>query len=630
MCIRPLVLFLLLGLFEIPLGFLHAANRPDIRWMRGGNGDAVKALAYSPDGKWVASGTELKLWRVSDGMLLRTFDAVSVGSIAFSSDGKWLFGGDGDRLKAWSTETGEVLWEIEGHAGSVSAVSYLPERRSFDETVLAGYSDGTVKLWDPGDRGLELNVTNLSGQVFSASFSPNGKYFFSAGDFVNGVNLWNTRSGALIRTFTNSDFAPVAIFSPNGLYVAAASSPSFPQPEPIKLWRTESGKLVKRFPISNWIRALAFSRDGSTIHAGDQTGEITRWDIKSGKRVDSFVAHAGSVRALASHPSGDGFVSGGTDNAIKLWTKKDQPVRSFTEHSGAITEIAASRNGKLAASASSDGTVRLWRTSSGRRLHVLNQDFPVLDVAFSPDARRVASLGKDGSLKMWNAATGRLLWLMNNSSDSVSGGVEFSADGRTVVIAGFDGKFRFFRAADGANAGELPAPGGRINALLYSPDGTRLITGGHSNVPLSRAYVAVVNATNGSSVWSAQPDDVTTLSIAVSPDGELIASGGTAQNIPNGTVKLWRASDGALVRTLESQSVEILSLCFSADGALLISTDAHTMKVWRVADGVLLSTFTREVAGVESCARIPNSTSFIYGRVDGTVVRAELVETWSD
>lgn len=632
MHIRPLALLGVLGLYAVS-EISCAANRPDIQWMRGGNGDLVKVLVYSPDGKYVASSPEVKLWRVSDGMLMRTFDVVyGGGGLAFSEDGKWLFGGDGHLLKMWGTESGGILWEIDGAGGAVSAVSYMSENGPYDDVVLAGYTDGTVKLWDPGDRGLEFKRTNLSYQVFSAGFSPQRNYFFSAGDFINGVNLWDTHSGTLVRTFTNSDFAPVALFSPDGSFMAAASSPSFSEFEPIKLWNTGSGKLLKKYSVTNWIRTLGFNRSGSVIFAGDQEGSITKWNVRSGKRLGSFPAHAGSVRALAFSPRGERFVSGGTDNAIRLWaTGGRKPLRSLTEHSGPINAIAVEGRGKLAASAGADGTVRLWRTGSGKLQRVLKgHDGEVLDVAFSPDGRRLATVCDDGALRIFRTTTGRLLKTIPELRDAISGGVEFSPDGQTVVTAGFDRKLHFFDVVDGEPAGELPALGSRINALLYSPDGAQILLGGHTNAPLSQAFVAALNATNGSVAWRVDPDDNTTLCLAVSPDGGLIASGGTAQNITNGTIKLWRASDGFLVRTLESHSVEIQALCFSADGTQLISTETHAMKVWRVADGALLSTFTREIEAVGACARIPGSTSFIYGRGDGTVVRAEFFESLAE
>jgi WD40 repeat protein len=314
------------------------------------------------------------------------------------------------------------------------------------------------------------------------------------------------------------------------------------------------------------------------------------------------------------------------DGAIQLWaTGSHKPLRSLTQHAGPVKAIAVQARGRVAASAGSDGTVRLWWTGSGKLRRVLKgHTGEVLDVAFSPNGQRVATACADGALRIFSTSSGRLLKTVPELYDTFSGGVEYSPDGRKLSAVGFDGKIHFFHAVSGRPMGELPAPYSRIN--VYSADGRHIILGGHTNAPQSRAFVAMLNATNGALIWQVFPDDDSTLSLALSPDGGLIASGGTSQNIPNGTIKLWRTSDGFLVRTLESHSVEINSLCFSADGAHLISTETRAVKVWRVADGALLSAYTREIEGIGACARIPASSSFIYGRFDGTVVRADLVE----
>jgi len=107
-------------------------------------------------------------------------------------------------------------------------------------------------------------------------------------------------------------------------------------------------------------------------------------------------------------------------------------------------------------------------------------------------------------------------------------------------------------------------------------------------------------------------------SVAFSPDGSLLALGNR-----DSTIKLWRVSDGKLVRTLEGHTGWVLSVSFSPDGRLLASGSFDgTIKLWRVSGGTLLQTYDQETWRVLSIQFSPDGRLFGYGRDDATVVVA--------
>ena len=175
-----------------------------------GHSNATRSVSYSPDGSLLASGGDdrnVKLWRASDGTLLRTLsDGTRVRSVAFSQDGTLLASaGQGGVVKIWQVGSGALLLTLDGFAGSVSQVAFSP-----DGTLVAAASlDGTVRLWRTSDGGLVRVITlpSAGGSVASLAFSPNGAALATGNDEVapspehGTVRFYRVSDGRLVTTF---------------------------------------------------------------------------------------------------------------------------------------------------------------------------------------------------------------------------------------------------------------------------------------------------------------------------------------------------------------------------------------------------------------------------------------------
>jgi WD40 repeat protein len=366
-----------------------------------GHQGSVSAVAFSPDGKTVLSGSydnTLKLWDTTSGKLLNTLRGHqdSVSAVAFSPDGKTVLSGSWDKtLKLWDTNSGKLLHTLSGHQGYVSAVAFSPDGK----TVLSGSGDKMLKLWDTTSGKLLHTLSEHQGYVLAVAFSPDGKTVLSGSDDKT-LKLWDTTSGKLLHTLSeHQGYVRAVAFSPDGKTVLSGSGD-----KTLKLWDTTSGKLLHTLSGHQYsVRAVAFSPDGKTVLSGSDDKTLKLWDTTSGKLLHTLSEHQGSVRAVAFSPDGKTVLSGSDDNTLKLWdTTSGKLLHTLSGYQGSVSAVAFSPDGKTVLSGSEDNTLKLWDTTSGKLLHTLSghQSF-VRAVAFSPDGKTVLSGSDDNTLKLW-------------------------------------------------------------------------------------------------------------------------------------------------------------------------------------------------------------------------------------
>ena len=532
-----------------------------------GHSNWVDSVAFSPDGKTIASGSDdktIKLWNL-EGKELCTLTGHSSGvsSIAFSPDGKTIASSSSDKtLKLWNLE-GKELCTLTGHSQLVVSVTFSPDGK----TIASGSYDNQIKLWNLEGKELRT-LTGHSNFVSSVAFSPDGKTIAS-GSYDNQIKLWNLE-GKELRTLTgHSNFVSSVAFSPDGKTIASSSSD-----RTIKLWNLEGKELRTLTGHSNFVSSVAFSPDGKTITSGSYDNQIKIWNLE-GKELRTLTGHSNGVRSVAFLPDGKTIASCSDDNTIKIWNLEGKELRTLTGHSNGVRSVAFSPDGKTIASGSTDDNqIKIWNLE-GKELRTLTGHiYWVNSIAFSPDGKTIASSSDDNTIKLWNLEGKELCTLTGHSQLVVS--VAFSPDGKTIASGSFDNTIKLWNL-EGKELRTLTGHSNWVHSIAFSPDGKT---------------IASSSSDRTIKLWNLEGKELRTLaghsklvmSIAFSPDGKAIASGSSDK-----TIKLWNL-EGKELRTLTGHSNEVISVAFSRDGKTIASGSSDkTIKLWDIDPELAIS-----------------------------------------
>ena len=336
---------------------------------------AVTALAFSPDGKTVATSSQdrtLCLWDVQTGQLLQIFNGYNsmVGALAFQNTGELLAATlVNEQVRIWDVRTGYPRHLLRGHSKSVQAIAFHPQQPSF---VSCG-DDAQAYVWDLQSgrqrwlcRGPQHNLTMIAINHAGARVAGYAK----GGD----VWIWATPP-------SNSSSATLGV----------ATAP-----------------LHRRIQCpAQRIFAFAFSPDDALLAGGSNAG-IYLWRVESGELVRILPGQTLDNVSLAFSPDGKLLASGNIDHTVALWSVATGELRHLLRnHHGTIYALAFSPDGKLLASASGDHRVSLWEVQTGKLLHTyIGHQSRVFAVAFHPNGQQIASGSFDGVVKYWDVQNG--------------------------------------------------------------------------------------------------------------------------------------------------------------------------------------------------------------------------------
>ncbi|OJW20252.1 MAG: hypothetical protein BGO49_04955 [Planctomycetales bacterium 71-10] len=577
-----------------------ATGREIARYAMAGDGPILDAVAVSPDGKTIAAcATDggIQTWDVATSKPGATHDHGQVVEVLFMPDGARLASSDFTAVHIWDLATGEETAEIEPRS-LIHTLAASPDGRLLAWGAFYNDQPNEVAVWDVAADRHAVQLKDADIRAYRVAFSPDGKTLAACG-------LRDT--GRKIEGVSVNVTLTVGV---------------------IKFWDAATGALRAGYDSekdrgeNRTFHDLSYSPDGSLIALGTSENVVEIWETSPLRKRGELKGHGDTVEAVAFSPDGKTLASASNDRTIRLWDVPTAPanrpaarpsvagpgeIRRFEGHRGAVAAAALSRDGRLAVSGGEDAELRAWDVATGKLLHAMKgHDGPITGVAFSPDGKRAVSAGADRSVRLWDVAAGReLRGLEGHSSPAAC--IAFVPDGRHAVSGG-DGEIILWDLDAGKAALKFSDVGEKVRAVAVAPDG-RALTGGDAKA------LRTWDMKTGRRLRSLDGHEEPIAAVAAAPDVQMAATGSE-----DDSVSLWNLQTGEeSVSIAEEHEGGVTAVALARGGRLLTGAGDGKVRLWDGPREKLLLTLEGHAGAVASLAFGPDGRTALSAGADGTV-----------
>ncbi len=529
----------------------------------------IVAAAVSSDGSRVALTAEsgrTYLVDLSSGKVLQWYDQGGAVGVSFGADQNTAVVATKDKkLHLLPLALDTVIYS--GDAPATAGILLTNGRAA------VALASGEVILWDPIDKKELARLPGHKGGTSAISATKDSKRLVTGG--ADGVvRVWDVRQAKELLAIQGAHEKPImgVSFSADESRVASTDASGV-----TRVWDIggSSPVLLQTYRASTPTHGVAFLPDNKSVLVAAEDKNIYVYAIGVGQR---YVGHKGAVRAIAFHPSGTQFVSGGDDAVVRLWKTADGSLQGeWTGHSGPINSLAYSPNGAMVASGAEDRSVRVWNAASGDQITAWSDhDGKVTAVAFSFDNKLVAAATDAGQVTIWSLADNAAVQRFR--APAAVHEVSFLPDNRTILAA-CDNNVVVQFALAGDTPRNLTGHGDIVDAVTFSPDGRLVVTGAYDKT------VRLWDPDAGKQVRSIAADTQRAVyTVAFTPDGKTLIAAGS-----DSIIKAFKTENGQELRRFTGHSDGVFGIAVSSDGQFLASGGPDkTARIWNLAAGVEL------------------------------------------
>ena len=520
----------------------------------------VSALTYDKIAIGWADG-KIQLWDTKTGKQLSIFkghgrsagmwDGHQVLALAFSPDGTKLASGSKDNTtRLWDSNNDEWITLQEKYTGYglapwTNVVAFSPDGKM----LASGSTNKTVQLWDTTTSEPLVTLTGHVNGITALAFSPNGKMLASA-SADGAIRFWHTETGVPLPSHITGHIASVraaTFFEDRRGEVTSPLLVSVAFNGEIAFWNlnTPQKSTVHTAGHQDWLATLAFSPDGTKLASVNARGNVIfRADFN-----DAFWSAGSSIRLTD--------VSTGIESATLTDIKTP-------------SHLTFSPDGKTVACSSEGKRIHLWNTETGDELNIplvdrevdIHNMSRITALEFSPDGTTLVSGTNQGGIQMWNVATGKALAIFAKPTEQEDTtrilALRFSPDGSLIAAGSYslirlrsssdgsliaDGSYSLIRIWEVDTGNKLLSVNTAYNAeykrsdtpfgddpksLVFSPDGTILVSG------LGSGAIQLWDVTTGDRIATLDGHTQKVGTLAFSSDGKTLVS-----TAADGTILLW-------------------------------------------------------------------------------------------
>jgi WD40 repeat protein len=448
----------------------------------------VNAITFSPDGKFLATGTvgvvnlnklsderiSAQIWETSSGKLISSLSRgnnvnalrFSVNALRFSPDGKLIITASADgTAQIWETFSGEPVRQLLKHKKAILDVAFSPDGKH----VATASLDKTAALWEVGSDREPILLHEPEQPMTAVSFSHDSKWIATAST-DKMVRVWNVKSGKKIASIPHPDFISAVTFNPSldkKDLIATASLDN-----KIRLWKLKDNETVTRLAHDAPVLAVAFAPQADrVVTASSKESEkytLQFWKTTNDRQGESTgqTELKDAVNVIKFSPDGQFSARSSSDSEqertiVQIWNTntKGSAIVEICQDTSKTKLIAFSEDNQFFATASDDNIVRVWKVPDANQFSlniktlikgsdILFKQFTdeiessVQAIALSHDGSKLVIAGADNTAILWDVSTKQPLKRWNH--ESTINVVSFSTKDKFIASASDDNKAKVF------------------------------------------------------------------------------------------------------------------------------------------------------------------------------------------